>query len=151
MLNPGPFPRQILIEAEIEPDQPDHPPLGQQVWGWPSPCPAPRQDRGLLTSPPAAGRLPAADPPLAADPPPATQGCRVDSQPEIQPASQPDREADSEAERAAGGAATAQLLRLPVHSVRFLQAMAEYGPTAQPVRIGANPPQGHVLFHSFSD
>jgi len=38
-----------------------------------------------------------------------------------------------------------------VHSVRFLQAMAEYGAGAQPVRIGANPPQGHVLFHSFSD
>lgn len=51
----------------------------------------------------------------------------------------------------ASGAAAAQLLRLPLDSVRFLQAMAEHGEEARPVRIGANPPEGHVLFRSLSD
>lgn len=123
MLNPEPFPRRILIEAEIEAAQPGRLPPGPQAWERPVSCPAPREDRGHPA------------PPLAADPPPATAGSQ----------------SEHEAERAAEGAATAQLLRLPVHSVRFLQAMAEFGATAQPVRIGANPPEGHVLFHSFSD
>jgi hypothetical protein len=132
MLKPEPFPRQILIEAEIEGGQPGRLAPGPQAWGRPSPCPAPREDRGQLAPPP------------AVDPPPSATGGS-------QPHSQPDGEVDREADRAAGGAATAQLLRLPVHSVRFLQAMAEYGAAAHPVRIGANPPEGHVLFHSFSD
>lgn len=51
----------------------------------------------------------------------------------------------------ASGAAAVQLLRLPLASVRFLQAMAEHGEEARPVRIGANPPEGHVLFRSLSD
>lgn len=47
--------------------------------------------------------------------------------------------------------AAEQLLQVPVAQVRFLQVMAEQGSEARPIRLGAEPPDGHVLFRSWSD
>lgn len=128
-----PFTRQALIEAEIDGAQRGRMPAGHQA------CSGPIQGAALPDAASATDPQPRSTDSDSANP--------LDHHGRADETTQSSREAS----RSAGAAAAAQLLQLPLESVRFLQAMAEDGVAARPVRIGANPPAGHVLFRSLSD
>lgn len=123
MANPGPYTRQALIDAEI-----DSPVDGSRHGRLPA------GHQGWCRSSGASERI-------ASDPPGPPASC----------VSAPDTELSAAAAAPLPAVPPAQLLRLPLAQVRFLQPMAEHGAGARQCRLGLNPPEGHVEFRSLSD